>query len=374
MKLRYGATKWGAGCLVSRANFFMLSRVYQDLHATFVLSSKSTIIIIMIITIHAGIHRSGTTTIQRMLRLNADRLAEQGIVYPLEIFAGHTIQQNHQPIAWSLFRGNTSGRDLLEYISQYEQTGCERVLLSAEDFSIHKSLGWIGDLQRFYKVEAIFYLRRQDHWLMSWYNQHVKWPFSKEKSSMCPREFLDSIDDFYWIDYNSLLSLWEQQLGQESVIVRVIEESGVQDTALDLLEHLEINPCDLAPSSGRDNASLPIQALELARHMGLYDMKPAERQRLIRALSLGLADKPTTAKTLYSPAERCAILERFKESNEAVARRYFGRTSLFEEPPPDASDEYFVFPDLTQENLLREWVAPVIGQLVKDSVAKPRGR
>ena len=60
---------------------------------------------------------------------------------------------------------------------------------------------------------CVFYLRRQDHWLMSWYNQHVKWPFDREKSRMDPQAFLATLEDFHWLDYERLLGRWSAVLG-----------------------------------------------------------------------------------------------------------------------------------------------------------------
>ena len=75
------------------------------------------------------------------------------------------------------------------------------VVLSGEDFSIHTDLRWLAAVVARHETRAIFSLRRQDHWVMSWYNQHVKWPFDPRKSRMDPVAFLDTIADFHWLDY-----------------------------------------------------------------------------------------------------------------------------------------------------------------------------
>ena len=47
-----------------------------------------------------------------------------------------------------------------------------------------------------------------------------------------------------------------------------------------------------------------------------------------------------------------------------AARQVFDREALFHEPPPGADAAYFRFPDLPRETLLREWIAPVIHELI----------
>ena len=60
----------------------------------------------MELVLHAGIHRTGTTSLQRLLAKNRAALAAEGIAYPGE-------GQNHQPLAWELFRGQSGAREVL---------------------------------------------------------------------------------------------------------------------------------------------------------------------------------------------------------------------------------------------------------------------
>jgi hypothetical protein len=178
------------------------------------------------LTLHIGIHRTGTTGLQRGLAANRDRLAAQGKCYP---FAG----TNHQDIAWALHRGKLDGKGLGKQLEPYAGQG--HIIMSGEDFCIHRELGWLAPLKAVYDVEAVVYLRRQDHWLMSWYNQHVKWPFSRRHAVMTPKEFLGCLDEFYWLDFEKMLALWEAALGREKVHVRVIEKGQVTDAIGDFL-------------------------------------------------------------------------------------------------------------------------------------------
>lgn len=313
----------------------------------------------MKLVIHAGIHRTGTTSLQRVMAANRATLAAQGVCYPGE-------GPNHQALAWGLFRGEAQPRDVIGRVVGAREAGQTTVVLSGEDFAIHRDLGWLRTVAAHVDTRVVFYLRRQDHWLMSWYNQHVKWPFDRVKSRMDPATFLGTMEDFHWIDYERLLRRWSRVLGPERVAVGVLERGQVADVTADFLDRLGVVRSALERGEEWANDSLPVHLLEVARHMGLHDMKGGRRTKVLNALRDGLADKAPAGKvsTVYSPAERNRVLARFAASNRAVAQQYLGRETLFLEPAPAPDAPYWRFPDVDRDTLLEEWVGPVIRALV----------
>lgn len=308
----------------------------------------------MKILIHAGIHRTGTTSLQGFLAYNREIILRHGISYP----GGAA---NHQPLAWSLMKGRSTAEDVETLINSVGDA--ETIVLSAEDFCIHTDLRWLDEIAGVHDVRVVFYLRRQDHWIMSWYNQHVKWPFDRQKSRMGKSEFLGSIGDFYWLDYADLLEKWTNVLGAQNVSAAVVEAGQVENVIDDFISRIEIPIKALNVKVTRKNDSLPVHLIEIARNLGLFDLPPNARTRVLRALQLGLAHKADPAKTVYSPSERNQILERFESSNRTVAQRIFGRDSLFLEPAPLADEPFFNFPEISGDELLQEWIAPVIKKL-----------
>ena len=312
----------------------------------------------MQLVIHAGIHRTGTTSLQRYLAKNRAGLAAQGVDYPGE-------ENNHQPLAWALYRGQC-GPEAVLALASAAPAGTQQLVLSGEDFAIHRDLGWLETVAARVDVRVVFYLRRQDHWLMSWYNQHVKWPFNREKSRMDPQQFLAAIDDFYWIDYARLLGSWSEVLGEARVTAAVVEKGQVEDAPGDFLARLEVARDGLEGDGERVNDSLPVHVLEIARHLGLYELKGARRMKLLNALRAGLADRAPAelVSTVYSPEERNRVIDRFDASNRVAARRFLGREALFLEPPPPPDALYWRFPELGRDALLDDWIAPVIRALL----------
>jgi hypothetical protein len=283
------------------------------------------------LTLHIGIHRTGTTGLQRNLANNRDKLQAMGIAYPFH-------NNNHQEIAWQLYRGELSGstlRERLDAFARYRQ-----IILSGEDFCIHKSLEWLDPLKQAYDVEAVIYVRRQDHWVMSWYNQHIKWPFSRRHSTMTPAEFLGCLPEFHWIDLDRTVGRWEAVLGADKVKVRVVEKGQVTDAVADFLSLMGVPLAELDQDNSTHNDSLPIETLEFARTAGLMDMKPGRRLVVVNFLREVGKSETYTGKTLFTAEQRRNILEQFAVSNAALARRRFARDELFLEGPPDDRDLY----------------------------------
>lgn len=311
----------------------------------------------MHLVIHAGIHRTGTSSLQDFLAGNREALAARGILYPGDL-------KNHQQVAWAIKRGESGARHVLQLL----QTGgapAQTAVLSAEDFCIHEDLGWLSKLASEIKIDVHFYLRRQDHWLMSWYNQHIKWPFDRWKSRMSPDEFLMCLDDFYWIDFEKLVSRWEGVLGTDAVHVSVVEPGQVEDVTGHFIGQLGLSAGDLPNPSKRANNSMPIHLLEVARHLGLHELPPPLRVKTLGALRKALPAAGDLPKTVYAPSQRRSILDRFSASNQALAKRRFQRDRLFLEAAPDDSDPYYRFPDLSRDDYLRDWIKPLLHELLK---------
>ena len=90
----------------------------------------------------------------------------------------------------------------------------------------------LARLQDHFDVQVLCYLRRQDLWLESWYNQHIRWPWVKELSVSSPGEFLARREEFYWIDYAQMLQRWRDTFGMESMTVKVFERAQLNGDLL----------------------------------------------------------------------------------------------------------------------------------------------
>lgn len=135
---------------------------------TFSTTSKPRLIV------HAGLHKTGTSYIQRFLHQNASILASRGIDYP----AAPALRENHSHIA-SQVRLKALDK-VTEALRGYASSKQPTVLISSEEFStIFNNIGrtavflkMCGDL--FSDVRFVYYLRRVDDLRESVYAQVVK--------------------------------------------------------------------------------------------------------------------------------------------------------------------------------------------------------
>ena len=229
----------------------------------------------MQLVIHAGIHRTGTTSLQRTLARNRAALLAQGVAYPGEA-------PNHQALAWELVRGQSGAREVLALVEARRRA--RRVVLSGEDFAIHEDLGWLAAVAARHDVRVVIYLRRQDHWLMSWYNQHVKWPFDRAKSRMDRRPSSPRSRTSTGSTTSGCSAAGARCSGEERVGAAVLEKGQVEDATADFLARAGIDPAGLELDAERANDSLPVHMLEIARHLGLHELKGGKRTRVLNAL------------------------------------------------------------------------------------------
>lgn len=278
--------------------------------------------------VHFGIHRTGTTTIQRILQHNIHKLADQGILLP-RINNSH----DHSSIAWGLFSNKIPIQTLIENIESQILDSTKTILLSHEDFSIIQSESWLRELSEKFHTKAIVYLRRQDLWLESWYNQHIKWPWTAKFSSSTPEFFLENINDFYWINYAELLSKISNVLGKENIHVNVIDSLGIKDTSKDFFSYIN-TACDIPEKVKDSNASISMAKIEIIRRINLFTLKDNNKAKTKILSVLNEMDIPEDdgSKIAFTDEQVQFVLKNFEESNNFVAKEFFQRETLFGDP------------------------------------------
>ena len=298
--------------------------------------------------LHAGVHRTGTTSIQKYLAANRPALAAQGFVYPGD-------KENHQDIAWSLIRGSLRP----EHFGSTVVVGdAPNVVVSAEDFCRLKGLSFLEKMTAGLSLHAIFFVRRQDDWLESWYNQNIKWPFHPTYSSMSPMEFLGTLPEYFWLKYDDVYRRWKPFCtGIDMVVFDEIEDSvdafcaraGIDQNGL------------IRPESG-DNSSLSALSLEIVRHLGMANLSQATRGKVLRAVRAFEAERPGVGTAVFPASVKKLIMERFDQSNRNLSLILGrGKRAPLFAPVAPVQVEAASLPD--SQTLLRELVAPLLRTL-----------
>lgn len=269
--------------------------------------------------VHAGTHKTGTTSLQAMLAANAKMLRSAGVLVPL---AGRIERGSagHHNVAWELLRDprfdprrGTLDALLREIAAADEPVAC----ISSEDFELlHGDAAALerlrdGLLAIGYDPTIVLYLRPQADYLESLYAELLKaWDVGFEEffeAILARGAFGPSL-----FDYERLTDAFAQTFGREHVVVRPYRATA-RPEALQR-EFVEL----LAPGA------VPLRRLVLSQRlnrMAAFRDVVAMRARQVRcethyAMPAGQRFDPLNLLDI------ARLLLRFSESNERIERAY----------------------------------------------------
>jgi hypothetical protein len=282
--------------------------------------------------LHAGLPKTGTTTIQNWLMENALNLGKEGIfTFPDSGFAHRlavaTItlpKRLSQPDIPAIITGWRLEDATTALAQARDDPDINLILLSSEYFSeadpaavkITFSNLSLAD------VAVIFVLRRQDRLLESGYSQSVKemaWTNPLRGPHYNPN-----------YDWHRLASTWAAVFGQENIILRSYEEIVANSGPLipmvlkDIDETLSAFANEHSGDDKFANPSLPAGLIEfkrLANLVGAADVMPileAASERGIGGPRFRF-DRPVAK----------AWLDRYRDSNRRLAREFLNREDDF---------------------------------------------
>lgn len=297
--------------------------------------------------IHFGIHRTGTTSIHRNLYNNFSTLRKMGIYYP-DIGMKH----RHVQLAWQLINKSEYPKQILKLLINEVPRDVKLIILSSEDFSRMENLEWIKLFANEYEISVSIYLKRQDLWLESWYNQHIKWPWDKRLSNVTPDIFLQNLEEFYWINFEHLLARITSAIPRERLYVNVIDSAGIKDTTNDFFHHCGID-VNLLEQTKIENESLTAVKLQIVRYINLIDIKQKSRDKLLTLLNKMNIKEDDGSKIVFNDEQVKFILDKFHLSNQSVAKDYFGRNELFTDPVKLNRNPILISESICQTYILR---------------------
>ncbi|MHC4266331.1 MAG: hypothetical protein ACYSUK_10420 [Planctomycetota bacterium] len=304
------------------------------------------------IYLHIGVHKTASTALQAFLEENQELLGQNNF-YVIKALEGHKLYScflYHHP--WRAFLNAETVRSqwLESFSKRLENINQDNILISSEFFCVlYKHL--IEKLHRLlspYHVKIICYVRRQDLWLESFYQELVKAepvfapPFQRWVEMLPP--FPTMICNSY-----SMLKDWAQTFGKENLTVRPFEKQQLTNNSIfdDFLSLLGLQLTDdyKMPDSNKLNPSLSkhmIEFLRIGKHIPLESRNvqvSAGRPKYIFSELVDLA--PKSAKipkgkgcSFFSPGERLKIIRQYEPNNKKIARDFLNRDNgkLFYEP------------------------------------------
>ncbi len=341
--------------------------------------------------VHIGTPKTGTTSIQHLLCRNRSLLEKQGYCYPdfSDLYPGYSTSANGRFLVQQI--PESDGVDsLLEEKRRYKE-GMERViaLFSLYDHVIlsneaifratykRRSDLWeqLKDAGQQYgfSVKVIIFLRRQDQYAASLYNQNVKVNTRTHGAGLqktwkqyitppCPKERS--------FDYYERLESIRAVLGKDAMIVRRFDKKYFYKDSLqaEFLHLIGLEYTDeYQQKLSQINQSLPGNTLEIMRLLNeIESLDEDERTFFRHALYQDAELSSRYYKTcMFSKEETKEFLARYEEGNRRIAEEYLGDGEpLFDDtiadlPKYERRNEYMIddvirFTALCTTMLMRE--------------------
>lgn len=271
------------------------------------------------VIVHAGYHKTGTTSIQVALTRSRDRLRGAGVLYP-QTGVPPQFPYGHHLLPWSLTRVNPvlpisfdpqSAHDLwAELIGEIERSACPVVVLSSEEFdrldaaAIRAAAGALGA----YDIVPVVFVRNHAELIESMFRTHVvalgyTAPIARFAAEEAPR-----------LDCAAMVRDWGAVAAAGAVLVIPYDDEAVRrDSVAAFLAAAGIDEGVLdSDAHVRTNQSMPAFVCETVRYLRGTGSDEAQLQRWLAWIGgLDFGSAANARFVCMPPALRAALNDRY---------------------------------------------------------------
>ena len=281
--------------------------------------------------LHVGLHKTGTSFLQRLALENRALLAEAGLgLGPFQDASG-----SHHPIVEAIDRDGPEA--VLDRVAEAQG---QRLMISAEELSSRLlepsyAAALAAAAARHFEPHLVIFLRRQDFLKESAFAEIVKdWYWGDIRD-----------DDHYHLDHAGRVAALEAAFGRGRVRVALYRDPGPNDIVADLLAltGTAVDRARLRPIAPRNVSMHRRKTLFLAGMPKPAGATADPRDRVApRFLARVVADSDAIAddggRFLMSPSERHALVAAHLDGNRALTDRLgiADPGPFLELPDPDA--------------------------------------
>ena len=288
----------------------------------------------MKVILHIGGSKCGSSAIQAYLRQNEKALAQKGVAIPgrdLDFsseVSGEQIWFFENAVAQHDL--SSLGQKLSEAANTAEKNGHHTMIVSAENICNHADLAIpLKDAIKNRPVKVVFYVRRQDDFLISgWQQWHLK-QFDSLRAFLADR--VGRVGNWY-----EMICPWADAFGDDNVSVRpfVKERLTNGDVVADFFDQIGISQDGMTPLTRKANPSFDEALARIAHRVrDVFEGQHDNRFYEVMVRLLGpAAFKTGSASSLMDHETRERILSRYQEDNTALKARFLpelGNQPLF---------------------------------------------
>lgn len=299
-----------------------------------------------VLYLHLGTSKTGSSALQSFLAKNRVRLYEDGVWYP-ELTAGMKIEEKLKAVignAYFLSSFKVYIADMSDEVRQLFEDTCNKlqngdsnkdILLSSEMNFKQAEMVCKNFMARGFNVKVIYFLRRQDLWGESAWNQAVK---TRSEIKNC-LEYIQMQEQE--LDYYKRLKEIAAVVGKDNVIVSVYESGDIFTTFLDILGIHSME--NYQKDAYQANPSLSANFVEIHRIFNSIPNGAVFMNGMKEILEEGRKYARMDEETVHAPSfltreERLEIIEKYHEGNTKLAREFLGRDVLFDESIDDCGE------------------------------------
>jgi hypothetical protein len=296
----------------------------------------------MKIYLHIGWHKTGTTAVQRFMHQNRRIFLEK---YHLNYPESGLYLAGHHPAAWLLqentehsrfakmFSSINNAEDYYENIfNEATALKANSILISSEEFDriSDYDLGRLASILKNHDVTIISYVRRQDRYIESKYNQLVKSP---RRETVSLTTFIEKITKSNQLNYFDFYSQWSSFFGKSNLVIRLYERDVLPhyDVIKDICAVLATeNFKEMIFPQTRPNASLSFQSIEFLRRVNSVGLTRKQHVKLVSILKEIEKKNLNKNHLLLGFEDRLKIIEHYKASNDKFFATFLNDKKAFE--------------------------------------------
>lgn len=329
----------------------------------------------MKVILHIGWHKTGTSSLQTFLLNNKTVLLEHhGILFP----DTGLISNAHHKLAWSLqdplislwakkISFNTPAEEIFALLfTECRTKNAETLLLSSEEFSLTEKfrISRLASILKPHQVTIVAYIRRQDKYLESLYNQLIKNSFMRYHLDF--DRFIENKIKEGTLNYMDYFSRWSDQFPMAEFIIRPYERDLLpqNDICHDFLINVLHSPDhDFSFNPVEENESLGFRSVEFLKRMNRISIGDVRHEKVV-ALLKQMEKEDKQHKGLLSFKSRQMILETFNEINLQFTAHYFGGNNPFTLNVQEKNDG---LPEYTEDDFIN-MLARILPELLKSDL------
>ncbi|MDE5862721.1 MAG: hypothetical protein K2H34_00050 [Lachnospiraceae bacterium] len=302
------------------------------------------------IYLHIGIPKTGTTSIQNFCSENQAVLNRYGYNYPEFTYrypSANRLRNAH--FLFGCVRNEVGERDYQReeqiFYEGFEQIdrvfeAYDSVILSDEGLWNCAFRGtdnvWERIKQELDKreigIKVVVYLRRQDDFLYSWWNQRVKEGL-KGESQLTWERMADELP-IIQLDYYDMLERIAVYVGKSNIVVRRFDTSRFVGGNLytDFIDAIGLTYSEeYHVKKEQRNISLTQNSNEIKRILNKLPQLDTDNNALFKQIltEQSLYHDDSKGYSMFSETEKMDFLERYREGNIRIAKEYLGEEELF---------------------------------------------